>query len=310
MVINKQFYKTNELFDFFKELSGNYVFRGVKQNNEYYPSVLRWYERIPSDLKKRIFEHYEKWLMQEFALRTKSFSFESEHFIDLIARAQHYGLPTRLLDWTYDRYIALYFAANNCPVDLEKVQILICNLDNNIFCKQLPEINPSDNYYMLTGVNLIDQYLYVITQIFSGSECIVPLGIDELSFSNLIKEQEEKKFNGKSLFFTDASNKNNRIVAQKGLFQILRYTTNYKQNIIDNCEYILDIPNCILMECLDILAAEHNITHKTVFPDQLSDERLVEICKELSSAIPTFEQTEPRRIEPIKVFVSKRYKIL
>ena len=35
----------------------------------------------------------------------------SPKFLDLICLAQHHGIPTRLIDWTYNVYVALYFAS-------------------------------------------------------------------------------------------------------------------------------------------------------------------------------------------------------
>lgn len=46
--------------------------------------------------RKEIEESFEKWI--------------SDDFKEITALAQHYELPTRLLDWTYDLYIALYFS--------------------------------------------------------------------------------------------------------------------------------------------------------------------------------------------------------
>ena len=52
------------------------------------------------------------------------FNFETKYwprmeFMGIISLAQHYGLPTKVLDWTYDYKVGLYFALRDI-IDLEK----------------------------------------------------------------------------------------------------------------------------------------------------------------------------------------------
>jgi len=105
----------NELYkDLFSDgryHSSQYVFRGQRDSNwSLEPSFDRWY-RVWGDKNDRI--ALARRTMEEFIKACH----EQGHDIDedpdgleALSLAQHYGVPTRLLDWTDSPYVAAYFA--------------------------------------------------------------------------------------------------------------------------------------------------------------------------------------------------------
>ena len=74
--------------------------------------------RIPGDSPE-----FRRDYLNHFEVAKKVISGErfwaSEEYSEIMALAQHHGLPTRLLDWSYRSYVAAYFAASDA--------IRICN---------------------------------------------------------------------------------------------------------------------------------------------------------------------------------------
>src|SRR5690554_2703449 len=80
------------------------IFRGQPQDKSLLPKIARL------SLKGSLAE-IEKMMLQEFERRMLPLTeFKPENKWDLLALAQNHGLPTRLLDWSYNALIALWFA--------------------------------------------------------------------------------------------------------------------------------------------------------------------------------------------------------
>ena len=62
--------------------------------------------------------------------------------LESVALAQHYGIPTRLLDWTYDRYVALYFSFQGALDSEGNMVIWALNKDHLAFLK--PTVDSSN----------------------------------------------------------------------------------------------------------------------------------------------------------------------
>jgi hypothetical protein len=91
---------------YFAEARGRWVFRGhSKTSYELIPSV----GRTVHTAKSR--ERYEKSLFDIFRREAKAYcDITPANDWEWLSLAQHHGLPTRMLDWTYNPIVALYFA--------------------------------------------------------------------------------------------------------------------------------------------------------------------------------------------------------
>ena len=254
----------------------NLVFRGYGEPIELYPNIIR-----NSDLTNREFEllsNFEKYGLQYFSVNNA---------IDFMSYGQHFGLPTRLLDFTYNPFVALFFSifmpkGSNYTneEDKEFYYIRYSDLDNQIVFNSLPLLTTIEDdffkadsftYRCIKGTETINGILNSLYEEAKGDNDIAIKKIllycktiyKTTHNYNLSPNAEQfkpfiddllNKFHSKKILFIDANQCNNRIVMQQGLF-MFPYNLDKKTHLetIENNTYLIKIHKSTRRELLDYL---------------------------------------------------------
>lgn len=257
------FNSAKELIERLSDLAsvGKYVFRGYNTNEQLKPNLIR----------KRNMQNVEDILLRDFEKYGSSY-FPANTAIDLLSCGQHYGLPTRLLDFTCNPFIALRFALfsqkgskYNDDEERDYYFIRYCNLDDNLHLNSIPTYHSftfgayrSDSLAKRT-IDLLKRYSECMNDMNSKDFNSYIRGLYECDFSATESLEEYsktvcKKIENKKICFIEPSQSNQRIVMQQGLF-MLPYTLDEKEHmeIIRNNTAVIKVHKDLRKELLRYL---------------------------------------------------------
>ena len=238
------FTNKDHLIDRLTELaiSGQWVFRGYNTQEQLLPNVIR---RNVSDVEDTLLFEFERYGAQYI---------NASNPVDFMSYAQHFGLSTRLLDFTYNPFVALYFALFSPksngnyrnPEDKDYYYIRYASTNNNIMIHHIPYFNDGPLFEINSMAQRSMALIETVEAMFSGQnissflfdspEKMVSAFFKSIAMHTDINDMDafesdnkEKVSNG-AILFIDPNQSNQRLVMQQGLF-MFPYTLDEKKHL-------------------------------------------------------------------------------
>jgi hypothetical protein len=257
-------YKT--IIDDLKSTSQNIWYRGMsKSTYSLTPSLFREKRMIGLEYSGREIngKYYRKsdaimksdlYAIDEFIKHYKMYYPEkciNFNMIDFLYIMQHYDIPTRLLDFSKDELIALYFSVSS---DIN---------ESSISCED--EIN---DFYENKGYTDKGSSIHCIDPIFTNENTNMFYNIKD-EILNIDNIDKKSLTNILLPLCIETSNNDSRINAQKGVFMIFGsdYLAYDKYEVFANRTTKIFIPNSCRSAIRKELKEGFDIYHATVYPD-------------------------------------------
>ncbi|MBL7904335.1 MAG: FRG domain-containing protein [Bacteroidales bacterium] len=213
-----------------------YVYRGLSDVNYELKTSLMRIGGPYNTLERHLLRNFRKYAHRN--------TVSGESLWNLLAIAQHHGLPTRLLDWTYSPYVALHFATAN---------ILKFNIDGAIWCVNYVR----SNNYLPENLNKI-----IVEE---GSNVFTPQMLElECNSLRQLEAMSEHRF----VMFLEPPSMDERIVNQHALFSLMSNATLAMSSWLNDHNdlyFRIIIPAKLKWEIRDKLD-QANITERVLFP--------------------------------------------
>ena len=243
-----------------------YVFRGISNSEQKYSGITRC--ALKNSSSNIAFQELEE--IKKFEQNSSFLIKGNLSPVDLVAAAQHYGMRTRLTDWSYSPLVATLFSLHGNLEGAEYYAVMVCDIKQQVFVQDLPYQNGEfgiSNKYMTYakmlhylektfGSQNIEDYKTYMQNVFVTSNIKFSLDSDDANIKYMIEQCAQRLYDGKMLFLK-TSFSNDRIVGQKGLFQLavkpkdFKYMANQfsdihivlfpqkvRRQIIDFCEHL------------------------------------------------------------------------